>query len=160
MAKYHMNKVSGEITDKEEILRLLKGGKYAVIAMCRNNEPYVVTLSYGYDEEQNALFFHSANKGLKLDFISENPNVCTTIIEDRGYVKDKCNHNYASIVIWGKISILQELEEKKHAMEVMLHHLEENPEPIKDRNLRNEAVYNNFTLLKLEIDEITARQGN
>lgn len=160
MAKYHMNKVSGEITDKEEMLRLLKGGKYAVIAMCRNNEPYVVTLSYGYDEKQNVLFFHSAKKGLKLDFISENPNVCATIIEDRGYVKDKCNHNYASIVIWGKISVLQELEEKKHAMEVMLHHLEENPEPIKDRNLRNEAVYNNFTLLKLEIDEITARQGN
>lgn len=160
MAKYHMNKVSGEITDKEEILRLLKGGKYAVIAMCRNNEPYIVTLSYGYDEKNNALFFHSAKKGLKLDFISENPNVCATIIEDRGYQHDKCEHHYLSVVIWGSMSVLQDLEEKKQAMEVLLNHLEENPEPIKERALKSDIVYDNFTLLKLEIDELTAKQGS
>lgn len=160
MAKYHMNKVDREITDKEELLRILKGGKYAVIAMCRQNEPYIVTLSYGYDEEKNELFFHSGKKGLKLDFIRENPVVYATIIEDRGYEHDKCSHHYASVVIWGNMSILEELEEKKHAMEIMLHHLEENPAPIKERNLRNDAVYNNFTLLKLEISELTGKQGS
>jgi nitroimidazol reductase NimA-like FMN-containing flavoprotein (pyridoxamine 5'-phosphate oxidase superfamily) len=155
-----MNKKEKEITSKEEILRILKKEKYAVIAMCRNNEPYIVTLSYGYDEEKNALFFHSSLKGLKLDFINENPNVCATIIEDRGYNNGQCEHHYSSLVIWGNMSIVQDIEDKKQAMGVLLNHLEENPDPIKERNFKNEAVFNNFALLKLEITELSAKKGN
>lgn len=159
MSKYHMNKKDREITDKEEITRLLKNGKYAVIAMCRDNEPYIVTLSYGYDEGKNILFFHSASKGLKLDFIRENPNVCATIIEDRGYMKEKCEHHYSSIVLWGNMSIVEAIEEKKYAMEVLLNHLEEDPAPIKERNFKNEQIFNNFAILKLEIGELSAKKG-
>jgi hypothetical protein len=54
MAEYHLSKPERQIKDEKEILRLLKNGKYAVIAMCRNNEPYAVTLSYGYDKKTNS----------------------------------------------------------------------------------------------------------
>ena len=159
MSKYHMNKKDREITDNEEISRLLRNGKYAVIAMCRNNEPYVVTLSYGYDEKTNALYFHSALKGLKLEFIKENTAVCATIIEDRGYRNNECEHHYSSLVLWGKMTIVEAIEEKKHAMEILLNHLESNPGPIRERNFKNERVFNNFAMLKLEIGELTAKQG-
>ena len=49
MVKYHMNKAEREITDKARCGKFCTSGKYAIIAMCRDNEPYVVTLSYGYD---------------------------------------------------------------------------------------------------------------
>lgn len=159
MVKYHMNKKDREITDSEEISRLLMNGKYTVIALCRNNEPYIVTLSYGYDEKTNSLYFHSALKGLKLDFIKENPKVCATIIEDRGYRNDKCEHHYSSLVIWGNMTTIEAIEEKKYAMDVLLKHLEANPGPIKERNFKNETVFNNFAMLKLEIGELTAKQG-
>ncbi|WP_424358594.1 pyridoxamine 5'-phosphate oxidase family protein [Methanocella sp. MCL-LM] len=71
MAKYHMNKAEREITDPGIIADILKAGKYAVIAMCRENEPNVVTLSYGYDAGQSCLYFHTAPTGLKLDFVRE-----------------------------------------------------------------------------------------
>jgi len=87
MQKYHLqNRPNREITSAEEIRDILRRGKYVVIALCRDNEPYVVTLSYGYSEKQNCLYFHVATKGLKLDVIRTNPHVCATVIEDGGYV--------------------------------------------------------------------------
>ncbi|GAH11801.1 unnamed protein product, partial [marine sediment metagenome] len=34
-------------------LEIMKNGKFSTISMCRNDEPYIVTLSYGFDETFN-----------------------------------------------------------------------------------------------------------
>lgn len=160
MKKYHMNKAEREVTGREGIGRLLKTGKYVSIAMCRDNEPYIVTLSYGYDEQNGCLYFHTALKGLKLGFIKDNPWVCATIIQDGGYEKDQCAHRYFSVVMWGTMVVIDELEEKKHALEVLLHHLEDNPDPIRQRNLKNDAAYNGVAVLKLTITHLTGKRGS
>ena len=154
-----MNKREREITDKKEIAEVLDNGKYAVISMCRNNEPYIVTLSYGYSKNENSLYFHSALKGLKLDFIKSNPLVCATVIEDGGYNKNQCEHVYRSVVFWGNMSAVDNLEEKKKGMEVLLNHLEDTPGPIVERNLKNDKAYDNITVLKLVISHISGKKG-
>ena len=160
MSKYHMKKVEREITDKEELENILRNGKYAVISMCRNNEPYIVTLSYGYDENKKSLYFHSAKAGLKIDFIKENPKVCATVIEDGGYLKGECEHKYASVVFWGSMYVVDDLVEKKHALSSMIDHLEEVPEPVKARLLKNDSVYEGVGILRLDINEITGKKGS
>ena len=58
MNKYHLkNGPNREILDKNEILELLENGKFAIISLCRDNEPYIVTLSYGFDNEQYCYIF-------------------------------------------------------------------------------------------------------
>lgn len=160
MGNYHMNKKDKEIKDENELSRILTNGKYAIVAMCRENEPYIVTLSYGFDETKKTLYFHSALKGLKIDFINDNANVCATVIEDKGYQLNDCEHLYSSVVMWGKMSLIMDLDEKKYAMDVLLNHLEENPEPIKARNFKNDEMYNKFALLKLEYTEMTGKSSN
>ena len=159
MNTYHMTRKERQIHDLQTQKEILKNGKFTTLGLCRNNEPYVVTLSYGYDETDHALYFHAANKGLKLDFIRENQEVCGTIIEDLGYLKDECAHAYRSLVYRGKISILKNLKEKKEAMEVLFHHLEEDPDPIRDRTLKNDAAYNRVTMIKIEIQQISGKEG-
>lgn len=159
MADYHMNKSENQIRDDNEIFRLLKNGKYAVISMCRNNQPYVVTLSYGYDRPTGALFFHSALKGLKIDIIKDNPLVCATIIEDGGYVKNDCMHKYSSLVIFGEMSVVSEIEDKKYAMDALLNHLEEDPAQSKKRFIKTDKIYDNFAMLKMKILSMTGKSG-
>ncbi len=159
MQQIHMQKKEREITDREEMNEVLKNGKYAMIAMCRDNEPYVVTLSYGFDSQKNVLYLHSAAKGLKLTIIKDNPAVCATVIEDLGYLHNECAHAYRSVVFWGAMSAVESLEEKKHGMEIMMNHLEEDPEPVRQRTLKNDRVYDSFTVLKLEISHMTGKQG-
>lgn len=159
MKRYHMQKAEREITDREKIRGILREGKYATVALCRDNEPYVVTLSYGYDEKKNALYFHTALKGLKLRVIRNNQRGCGTVIEDRGYRMGRCSHAYRSVVFWGSMHVIEDRSEKKHAMDILFEHLEENPAPIKGRTLSKEEAYDNLGVLRFDIEEITGKQG-
>jgi hypothetical protein len=152
-----MQKKEREILDKRIYKEIMKNGKFSTISMCRNDEPYIVTLNYGFDAINNNLYFHSAQKGLKLEFLKENQKVCGTIIEDLGYVNDDCSHKYRSIVFWGDMTIVENLDEKKHAFDIMLNHLEDNPSKLKKKFLKSEQSYENTCLLKLDINLITGK---
>jgi nitroimidazol reductase NimA-like FMN-containing flavoprotein (pyridoxamine 5'-phosphate oxidase superfamily) len=161
MEQYHLqNRPNREITSAQEIHEILKNGKYVVISMCRENEPYVVTLSYGYDPESNSLYFHSAKKGLKLDFIQANPYVCATVIADGGYVIDECAHNYRTVVFWGNMSVVEQMDEKKRGMKVLLNHLENNQTVITEKFQKSDGYYySKMEVLKLEILQIHGKAG-
>jgi nitroimidazol reductase NimA-like FMN-containing flavoprotein (pyridoxamine 5'-phosphate oxidase superfamily) len=159
MNKYHMFKKEKEITDRSVLFEVLKRGKYSVVSLCRENQPYIVTMNYGYDEARKSLYFHSAFQGLKLEFLSQNPRVCATVIEDHGYKKDECSHAYRTVVFWGQMSLVEELSEKKHGMEVLFHHLEDDPDPIRARNFESDLDYKKVNILRLDIEDITGKQG-
>lgn len=152
-----MKKKEREITDKNTIIEILKNGKFAIISMCRANEPYIVTLSYGFDLKGNSLYFHSAKEGLKVEFLRENPNVCGTIVDDLGYIMNDCSHKYRSIVFWGKMATVEDLEEKKYGFNIILNHLEDNPGKLKKRFLKNEQAYDTVCIIKLKIIEMTGK---
>jgi nitroimidazol reductase NimA-like FMN-containing flavoprotein (pyridoxamine 5'-phosphate oxidase superfamily) len=157
MPKHHMQKREREIQDPKTIEEILRQGKYAVIALCRENRPYVMTLSYGYDPTKRALYFHTAHKGLKMEYIQANPAVCATVIEDRGYVMGECAHAYRSVVFQGTMRVVGTLEEKKYGMDVLLGHLEKNPEAVRKRSLANDQAYARAAILRLDILEITGK---
>lgn len=96
---------------------------------------------------------------LKGEFIRSNPNVCATIIEDRGYIMDECAHEFRSVVVWGKRCFVETQKEKKHAMDVLLRHLEDDPDKIKRESLSNEAVYQNLAMLRLDVTDINGKWG-
>lgn len=159
LAGYHMKRQDRQINDEAELREMLRGGKFAVLAMCRDGEPYIVTLSYGYDESRNALYMHSGPEGLKIDILKQNPNVCATIIDDRGYIMDECGHGYRTLVIRGKISFVTDLEAKMQGMQVILSQLEDNPSLVKERSLKNPGVYENILILRLDVENITGKKG-
>ncbi|KOH42618.1 pyridoxamine 5'-phosphate oxidase family protein [Sunxiuqinia dokdonensis] len=160
MQQYHLqNRPNRELTQESEMADILKNGKFAVIAMCRENEPYVVTLSYGYDVEKKSLYFHCAPQGLKLEFLSCNQNVCATVIDDGGYIPGACEHEYQSVVFWGNMQIVSDLEEKKHGMSIILHHLEDNDFVVSEKMVKSEKYYSKMELLRLDIKQIHGKAG-
>ena len=42
-----------EITDENEMLAVILSAKYIIIAMCKENVPYLATLSHGYDRDNS-----------------------------------------------------------------------------------------------------------
>ena len=159
MTRYHMQKSEREITEKTVLEEILAHGRFAVIALCRDNDPYLVTLSYGYDPIKRALYFHTARKGLKLEYLKANPSVCATVIEDRGYIMGECAHAYRSVVVRGNMAVLENLEEKKYGMEVLLGHLETDPEVVRRRSLSDDRAYDRAAILRLDILEMSGKAG-
>jgi len=152
-----MRRKEKEITDSNLLNTILIEGRYVTISMCRDSEPYIVSLSYGYDQDNSCLYFHCANEGLKIEFIKANPLVCATIIKDCGYKMNDCDHAYQSIIIRGKLIIIESIEEKKYGFNVLISHLEENPQKIKKNHLNNGKAYVNTCILRLDIEEISGK---
>ena len=155
---YHMRRQDRALDD-DAITAILKKGKYIVLSLCRDNEPYIVTLSYGFDSVHNCLYLHSANDGLKLDFISANRAVCGTVIIDSGYVDGECGHQYETVVVRGQIHVADTLDEKRSGVDVILNHLEMNPLTIAQKALKTEGAYRAITVLRLDISEMTGKKG-
>lgn len=156
---YHMLRSEKEITDPVAIETILKNGKYASIALCDGDDPYIITLSYGYSPTEKVLYFHTAKKGRKLDIIAKNPRACATVIQDRGYIQGKCNHAYSSLIIHGSIRPVTDEAEKLGALSMMIDHLEGDPGPVKERLLAKRKRIEEAEILRLDIEEVHGRSG-
>ncbi|MBN1164442.1 MAG: pyridoxamine 5'-phosphate oxidase family protein [Candidatus Krumholzibacteriota bacterium] len=159
MARYHLTRKDREICDPEIIDAILGGGRLAQVALCRGEEPYIVTMNYGYDPRRGALYFHCAKQGQKLDFMRENPRVCATIVRDLGYVEGRCEHKFQSLVLRGRLRTVETLEGKKHGLDILLNHQEKTPGRVRRRHLREDSVYSTLEMLRLDIEEITGKEA-
>lgn len=118
------------MTDPESMKKVLRSTKYVILALCRDNQPYLVTLSHGYDEKHNCIYFHCAKEGKKIDYLKANNAVWGQAFIDHGYMEGKCNHLYTSVHFKGKVIFIEDLNDKRRAMECMMRQLEKDPEPM------------------------------
>jgi uncharacterized protein len=161
MPPYHLRRADRELTEPEAIASVLRRGRFATIAMCQDGAPYLVTLSYGFDAERRALYFHVAHEGRKLDALATDPRVCATVVIDGGYEQDACKHHYESAVFTGTMSVVTDADEARHGMRVLLDHLEDEPQPVWERNrLDGEEAMRRVTVARLDIEEITGKAGS
>lgn len=161
MPSYHLRRTDRQITDPEQIASILLRGRFVTIATCHDGEPYVVTLSYGYEAEHDRMYFHAARSGRKSDAIAADPRVCATVIIDGGYRPGQCKHSYESAVFTGSMAIVTDEDEARHGMRVLLNHLEGEPDATWERNgLDREQSWDRLSILRLDIDEITAKAGS
>jgi nitroimidazol reductase NimA-like FMN-containing flavoprotein (pyridoxamine 5'-phosphate oxidase superfamily) len=124
---FHVRRKDREITDPDALKKVLKTTKYVTLALCMDNEPYLVSLSHGYDETRNCLYFHCADEGKKIVYLNANNKVWGQAVLDYG-VTDECDYAYKSVHFKGTISLIEDSTEKQHAMEVLVRQLSDTPE--------------------------------
>jgi len=92
------------------------------LALCENDTPYLVPLSYGY--ANNTLYFHSAAEGKKIGILKTNPTVCFEVESSVEVVADPlpCNWGmkFESVIGNGSAEFIEDLSEKKEALKVIM----------------------------------------
>lgn len=148
-----MRRHDRQVTDPEQIDDILGRAEVVRVAMAVDNEPYIVTLNYGYAD--GALYMHSANKGRKLDMMRANPRVCFTVDVDYGLKKAdeacKWGVNYRSVVGYGRASVVEDMAGKKAALAVLMGHFDEADYDFPDANVKPVSV------IRIDIEEMTAK---
>jgi nitroimidazol reductase NimA-like FMN-containing flavoprotein (pyridoxamine 5'-phosphate oxidase superfamily) len=152
---FHVRRKDREITDAAVLKNVLKSTKYVTIALCIGDEPYLVSLSHGYDETCNCLYFHCADEGKKLMYLKANSKVWGQAVLDYG-VTDECDYAYKSVHFKGTISLINDLTEKQHAMEVLVRQLSATPEE-KLAKIKPEKLART-TMGKIDITYMTGKQ--
>lgn len=154
---FHMRRKDKEITDSRLLKNILKSVKYVTISMSMNNQPYLVSLSCGYDENHNCIYFHCAKEGKKLDFLKANSIVWGQAVLDYGYLQGECDHNFASVHFKGKVSFIADPDEKLHAVEIMIRQLDKNPDALIARI--NQERLKSTLIGRIDIDLITGKKS-
>ena len=152
-----MTKRERQITDPEKIAAILDAGKVLHLGLSVKDEPYVVPMNYGYTHENGKLvvYLHSALQGKKLDMIRANSRVFFTIDCDRvSFEGEKpCQYGLAYSCVMGKgtARIIEDVEEKKRAMSVLMKIQTGKDFSFEDRLVSVVAV------IRIDVEEYTAK---
>jgi len=152
-----MTKRERQVTDPKQITDILDGGKVLHLGLAVNNEPYVVPMNYGYTTENGKLilYLHSAVRGKKLDMIQVNPNVFFEIDCDmlpfEGVLPCQYGVSYSSIMGKGVARIVEDVEEKKMAMSILMKTQTGKDFTFEDRLVSIVAV------IRIDVSEYTAK---
>ena len=150
-----MRRKDKEITDINEIEAIIKRATHCHIGLTDDDEPYVVPVNFGY--ERNALYFHGALEGRKVELIQKNNKVCFEMDTDVELVKSEsgCDWGmkYRSVIGMGRAHILENDEEKLHSLRLIQRHYAEGDTSIPKSKLDSVMV------VKIEITSITGKKS-
>jgi hypothetical protein len=92
-----------EMTQKEieQFLACARVGRLGIVL--ENGQPYVVPVGYAYADGK--IFFHTCNKGLKMDAIRRNANVCFEVDEALSDAS-----MFKSVIVFGTAEIIEDKE--------------------------------------------------
>ena len=126
-----MRRKDREVTDPEQIRRILDGCKTCHLAMVDNGLPYLVPLSYAYTMEEGTitLFFHSAKEGRKIGILRDNEAVCFEMCIEGEPIRPSgapCDSGYyfSSIIGFGRAMFVDDADEKRAALSLLMKHQE------------------------------------
>lgn len=155
--EYTMRRNDRQITDRAEIDAIIRGSTVCRLGMSDSGRPYVIPLCFGYDGR--VLYLHSATEGRKLDVLRRNPRVCVEfdIPGDVVQNEDACSWSigYRSVVAFGTARFLDEPEEKRKALALVM---AQYARPGQEFSFSNTSV-DRTVVLTVAISEITGKQS-
>jgi nitroimidazol reductase NimA-like FMN-containing flavoprotein (pyridoxamine 5'-phosphate oxidase superfamily) len=148
-----MRRKEKEITDPARIESILKNAEVCRLAFSDEDRPYLVPMCFGY--EDRTLYFHSAPEGRKLDIIRKNPKVCFEVESGNEMIRseDACSwsQKYSSVIGFGWADILDDPEDKKKALDVIMAHYSHASFTYPDKTLSR------MVIIRVRIDQMTGK---
>jgi hypothetical protein len=107
--------------DNETVHGVLDAGLVAHVAFVQDGEPVVVPMLYGRDGE--TLYLHGARKARVIRLLEGTGNACINVTLLDGLVFARSafasSMNYRSVTVFGKARLVDDGEDKKHALHVI-----------------------------------------
>ncbi len=153
-----MTRREREVTDITEILSILDKSKVLHLGLVDGDEPYVVPMNYGYEMVDGKLtvYLHGARRGRKLDVIRANNKVFfeaeCEIQPFEGDVACKYGITYESIMGKGRAEIVEDIEEKKKALTLLM-----KTQTGKDFEF-NDRLAEVVAIIRIDVSEYTAKR--
>lgn len=152
-----MRRKEKEVTSREWMMEILEKGVWMDFAMAgKDGWPYIVPLNYGFSED--FIIIHGAREGKKIDLLRENNKVAFNLAIDTEVIRNEGDPSefsmkYKSVSGQGVASFIEDLDEKKEALKILMHHYDGPTEPMPEGMLRATAV------IKIQITELTGKNN-
>jgi nitroimidazol reductase NimA-like FMN-containing flavoprotein (pyridoxamine 5'-phosphate oxidase superfamily) len=151
-----MRRKDREITDSELITQVITNAQVCRLGLAQDNVPYVVPVSFGYDGQ--ALYFHTAPEGRKLDYLRANSTVCFEFEHGVELVpsgQDPCewSFHYQSVIGYGHAVELLDATDKIAGLKQIV-------AQYSNRDWEcNETMLKGLRVWKIAIESMTGKQS-
>jgi hypothetical protein len=150
-----MRRTDREIKDRAEMEGVIAKAEVCRVGLCDNGIPYIVPVNFGYRDGR--VYFHCARVGSKLDIIARNNNVCVEFDADLEMRVDdvacEWSFKYKSVIGFGKAYIVDDREEKKRALDIIMGQYTGKEFTYRDN--RVDGIY----IVRIEIERMTGKQS-
>ncbi len=144
-----------KIEERSTVEAVIAAARFCRLAMSDGDAPYIVPLCFGYRD--NTLYFHSAVQGRKVDILRKNPRVCVQFDCDLALLpaEKPCDWSlaYKSVIGFGRASFLEDPQEKREALALIMAHYTEGEFEFEETALRKTLV------VRVDFDELTGKQA-
>lgn len=141
--------------EKEAIEAIIRHATVCRLAMLDGDTPYIVPICFGYRD--GTLYFHGSLKSRKYDLIRKHPKVCFEfdILAETMAAADPCDWDmrYRSVVGFGRASMVEEIGEKRQALEIVAQQYAKTAKPFPDNKVRATGVF------KVAVASMTGKQS-
>lgn len=154
-----MRRKDREVTDDKKIREIISSCHCCRLGFNDNGNVYIVPLNFGFTENNGryTFYFHSAKEGRKIEFIEKSHYAGFEM--DTNYklneAETACGYSarFQSIIGNGRVSFIEQYEEKKMALsEIMRHNTGKAEWEFSENMLDSVCVF------KLETDEISCKE--
>ena len=102
----------------ESTIKILESGSHGTLAVLGDEGyPYAVPLSYVYTDGR--LYFHCAPDGHKLDALRNSDKASFCVVARDEVIPERLTTIYASAIAFGKAKIIEDVSEKRRALELL-----------------------------------------
>ena len=153
-----MRRKDREIEDRAELESIIGAATVCRLAMSEDDRPYIVPLCFGYKDGN--LYFHSAEKGKKLEVLRINNCVCFEMDIDHELVMAdypcESEMKYRSVIGFGQASFVNEVEEKRMALDIITRHYSEGD--AQGAYVYPEQKLARTVIIKVKIESLTGKK--
>lgn len=140
----------------EESIKILQRATSGVLAVIGDGGyPYAVPLSYVYHD--NAIFFHGATSGHKLDAIRQNEKFSFCVIDQDEVIPEKLTSAYRSVIVFGKAHVLEDEAEICEAARTLGQKYSPGMNELIDTEIK--TYMHHMTVVRLDIEHMTGKIG-
>lgn len=119
-----MRRADRAVHDDAWIRAMLRSAPTGVLAISGRERPVVNTNLFAFAEDEGAIYFHTAQEGLTRASIEANNEVCFTVSQmGRLLPADTAKGmsvEFASVVVYGRAEIVEDVEEARHGLQLLL----------------------------------------
>lgn len=150
------------VEDEKWIKDLLARGVIASLATEHKSQPFLTPILFLYIEEDQAVYFHTANVGRTRANIESNPQGCLNVSEYGRMLPHQdaleFNIEYKSVTLFGPIKVVEEENQAGVLLQKMLDKYAPHLKPGKDYNPVQPEEIKRTAVYKLSIEDWSAKQ--
>jgi len=144
------------LSEKESIDVLVRGTAGVLALLGDDNYPYAVPISYVYNDSK--IYFHGAKTGHKIDAIKKCSKASFCVIDQDNIVPEEYTTYFRSVIVFGKIRILDDEKEIREAIEKLaIKYYPQDNETNREKAINRE--WKPLCMLEFSVEYLTGKEA-